>query len=254
MPGTRHRSCKKRSVTVDSQGNPVLAQSTTGTQKRGNSDGSDTNLRQLKKRKSGPVGGAIDRPLNSRALQPPPENRPEPSMGDTIRGALLYVDEDDTVFEPPPIVVSRRGQTQARSLPSQPHSSHFNITHDAFDILHTINSLTPDFFNVGKSTDLSSLNPSAPIVINSTSSPFFEGFAEQFTPIPRGPSMEFAKQSWWENLLDNYSDDPHHSAKKILQDLHFLSVRSLWAHTHINTLAGSRTPFSGYLSSMSPTS
>ena len=141
-------------------------------------------------------------------------------MGDTIRGALLFVDEDDTDFEPPSVVVS---QTQARSLSSQP-TSHFDITDDAFDILHTLNSITPDFFSVGKSTDLSSLDPSAPIVINSTPFPFFEGFPGQHVPIPRGPSMEFAKHTWWEHLLDYYSDDPHHSARKILQDLHFLSV------------------------------
>ena len=223
VPGTRHRSCKKR-PTVDSQGNLELARSSTGTQKRCNSDGSDTDLRRLKKRKSQPVGSATNRSLNSRALQPPPESRPEPSMDDTIRGAFIYVDEDDTVFESLPTVVSWQGQTQARSLPPPPSSSHFNITDEAFDILHTINNLTPDFFNVGKFTDLSSLSPSVPIVINSTPPPFFDGFAERHTPIPRGPSMEFAKQSWWENLLDNYSNDPHHSAKKILQDLHFLSV------------------------------
>lgn len=222
VPGTRHRSCKKRQVAVDSQGNPVLAQSTT--QKRCNSDGSDTDFRQSKKRRSGPVGSATNRSLNSRALQRPPENYPEPSMGDTIRGALLYIDEDDPFFEPDPMAVSWRGQAQARSLASYPSSSHFNITDDAFDILHTTNCLTPDFFNIGKFTDLSSLNPSVPIVINSTHTPFFEGFVEQHTPIPRGPSMDFAKQSWWENLLGNYSNDPHHSAKKILQDLHFLSV------------------------------
>ena len=211
-------------MAVDSHEDPALAQSTTGIQKHNNSDGLDTDTRQLKKRRRGSVGNAVNHPLNGRARQSPSEDCPEPCMGDTIRGALLFVDEDDTVFEPPPMVVSWRGQTQARSLTSQPSLSHFNITDDAFDILHTINSITPDFFNVGKSTDLSSLDPSVPIVINSTTSPLFEGFAGQPNPIPRGPSMEFTKQTWWENLLDYYSDDPHHSAKKILQDLHFLSV------------------------------
>jgi hypothetical protein len=225
VPGTRHRSCKKRPVDVDLQGNPILAQSiTTGMQKRGTSDGSDTDLRQPKKRKSGPVRNATNRPLGARTQPPPPEERPEPSMGDTIRGALLFVDEDDTFFEPPPVVVSWRGQTQMRSLASQSSSSHFNIANDAFDILHTMNSLTPDFFNVGKPTDLSSLDPSVPIEINSTPPPLFEGFAEQYIPIPRGPSMEFTKQTWWESLLECYSGDPQHSTKKILQDLHFLSV------------------------------
>jgi hypothetical protein len=196
----------------------------TGAQKRGTSDGLDTDPRQLKKRKSGPVGNITNRPPNARTQPPPEEQRPEPSMGDTIRGALLFVDEADTVFEPPPVVVPWRGQKQTRSFTSQPMSPHFNIVDEAFDILHTMNSLTPDFFSVGKPTGLSNLDPSGPIVINGTPMPFFEGFAEQYTPIPRGPSMEFTKQTWWENLLDCYSSDPQHSSKKILQDLHFLSV------------------------------
>jgi hypothetical protein len=212
-------------VAVDSQGNPGPVQSTTtGTHQRGSSDDrADTDPPQLKKRKSGPVRDATTQPVNGRARQPVPEDCAEPSMGDTIRGALLFVDEDDTIFEPPPIVVPWRGQTQGLPLRSQPYSSRINITHDAYDILHTMNSITPDFFNVGKSTDLSSLDPSVPIVIN-TPSPFSEAFSEHCIPIPRGPSMEFAKETWWDNLLDYYSDDPHHSAKKILQDLHFLSV------------------------------
>jgi hypothetical protein len=184
--------------------------------------------------------------------EPGPVNRPEPSLGDTIRGALIFVDEDETVFEPPPMVVPWRGQARTLSLPSRPYSSHFDITGGAFDILNTINTITPDFFNFGRSTDLSSFDPSVPIVIN-TPTPFFGGSAEQYT-IPRGPSMEFAKQTWWENLLDNYSNDPHHSAKKILQDLHFLSVWSLWVHAPTNILVDLITPFSGYPSSMSPTS
>ena len=223
-PGTRHRTCKKRPVLLDFQDDPLLPQSiTTGPQQRRTSHGSDKDSRQLKKRKSGLVGDATNRPLNVRT-QPPPEERLEPSMGDTIRGALLFVDEDDTAFEPPPAVVSWRGQKQARALTSQPISPHFNIADDAFDILHVMNNITPDFFNVGKSTDLSSLDPSVPIVINSTPTPFFEGFAEQDMPIPRGPSMEFTKQTWWESLLECYSNDPQHSTKKILQDLHFLLV------------------------------
>jgi len=224
VPGTRHRSCKKRPVAADIQGNLLLTQSiTTGTQELCTSDGSDTDPRQSKKRKSGLVRNATNRPLSARTQPPPPEERPEPSMGDTIRGALLFVDEDDTVFEPPPAVVPWRGQAQARSLISQPNSSHFNIMDEAFDILHTMNSITSDFFNVGRSTDLSSLDPSVPIEINCTPPPSFEGFAGQYIPIPRGPSMEFTKQTWWENLLECYSCDPQHSARKILQDLHFLS-------------------------------
>ena len=220
-PGTRHRSCKKRPAPFEFQENPLLAQSiTTGSQKCDISDGLDTDPRQLKKRKGVLVENATNRPLNVRT-QPPPEERHEPSMGDTIRGALLFVDEDDTFFEPPPVVVPWRDQKQARSLTSQPFSY---IADEAFDILHAMNSIPPDFFNFGKSTDLSSLDPSAPIEINSTHPPFFEGFAEQFTPIPRGPSMEFTKQTWWEHLLESYSNDPQHSTKKILQDLHFLSV------------------------------
>ena len=221
-PGTRHRTCKKRPMPVDFQENPLLAQSIpTGPQKRGTSHGLDTDPRQLKKRKSGLVGNATNRVLDVRA-EPSPEERPEPSMGDTIRGALLFVDEDDTLFESPPMVVPWRGQKQARAFTSQSLPSHFNIADDAFDILHVMNSITPDFFNVGKSTDLSSLDPSLPIVINSAPTPFLDGFPEQDIPIPRGPSMEFTKQTWWESLLECYSNDPQHSSKKILQDLHFL--------------------------------
>lgn len=40
--------------------------------------------------------------------------------------------------------------------------------------------------------------------------------------IPRGPSVNFSKQIWWENLLQLYSDDPSLSAVKIYQDISFL--------------------------------
>jgi hypothetical protein len=42
--------------------------------------------------------------------------------------------------------------------------------------------------------------------------------------IPRGPSVSFYKQTWWDNLLPLYSPDPSQSALRIYEDLQFLYV------------------------------
>lgn len=42
--------------------------------------------------------------------------------------------------------------------------------------------------------------------------------------IPRGPSMAFYKQTWWDSLMPLYSTDPSQSAMRIYQDLNFLYV------------------------------
>ncbi|CAG8745248.1 12475_t:CDS:2, partial [Acaulospora colombiana] len=40
--------------------------------------------------------------------------------------------------------------------------------------------------------------------------------------VPRGPSVTFSKQTWWDALLPLYSQDPHQASQKIFQDLNFL--------------------------------
>jgi hypothetical protein len=40
--------------------------------------------------------------------------------------------------------------------------------------------------------------------------------------IPRGPSVTFNKDTWWENLIQTYCDDPSKSAEKICLDITFL--------------------------------
>jgi hypothetical protein len=42
--------------------------------------------------------------------------------------------------------------------------------------------------------------------------------------VPRGPSVTFNKQTWWESLLPFYSADPYQASQKIFQDLNFLFV------------------------------
>jgi hypothetical protein len=37
--------------------------------------------------------------------------------------------------------------------------------------------------------------------------------------IPRGPSLAFSKQTWWDNLLQVYSEQPSQNAKHVFQDL-----------------------------------
>jgi hypothetical protein len=49
------------------------------------------------------------------------------------------------------------------------------------------------------------------------------GFSE-VDYIPRGPSVSFYKQTWWDSLLPLYSPDPSQSALRIYQDLQFLYV------------------------------
>ncbi|CAG8648862.1 3167_t:CDS:2, partial [Acaulospora colombiana] len=49
--------------------------------------------------------------------------------------------------------------------------------------------------------------------------------------VPRGPSLSFSKQTWWDTLLTLYSHDTTQATQKIFQDLSFISTYWL-SHIH----------------------
>lgn len=54
------------------------------------------------------------------------------------------------------------------------------------------------------------------------------GPSHMFNDIPRGPSVIFNKDTWWDNLLQIYCEDPSQSAQKILQDVTFSYVNLIY--------------------------
>jgi hypothetical protein len=52
--------------------------------------------------------------------------------------------------------------------------------------------------------------------------------------IPRGPSVSFYKQTWWDSLLPLYSPDPSQSTVRIYQDLQFLYNNAIYWLSFMN--------------------
>jgi hypothetical protein len=47
--------------------------------------------------------------------------------------------------------------------------------------------------------------------------------------VPRGPSLVFSKQAWWDTLLTLYSHDSTQASQKVFQDLNFLLVFQIFS-------------------------
>ncbi|PVF96723.1 hypothetical protein CPB86DRAFT_786652 [Serendipita vermifera] len=52
--------------------------------------------------------------------------------------------------------------------------------------------------------------------------------------VPRGPSLIFSKQTWWDNLLTLYSHDTTQATQKVFQDLSYILISSTYWLSHIH--------------------
>lgn len=108
------------------------------------------------------------------------------------------------------------------SLPNDPYPVLFEHHNTSWDLNNTA-SYTSDIEEPIRA--LGSL-PHTPLYPSSTQTNHVRyGPSRIYNDIPRGPSVIFNKDTWWDNLLQMHCENPSQSAQKILQDVTFLCVK-----------------------------
>lgn len=129
----------------------------------------------------------------------------------------------------PNVVTTTRGFHPLYSRKRQNTAQYYEVlnTDLGYEVLNGLHEYDAGFFSVGKTLSNTVGLPSN--VLPDLGGTFRRDmYTQNHTPnrgyrsISRGPTMEYARQTWWDSLLDCYSDDPVEAADKVIQDITFL--------------------------------